>query len=72
MRGEIEGFLDVIIDDKPMICYDDSDDEDRVCFGRKKIFGDTMSVIASGQSGTPSGRTLQCMVKSTYTMIRMV
>lgn len=55
-EGEIEGFLDVIIDDKPMICYDDSDDEDRVCFGRKKIFGDTMSVIASGQSGTPSGR----------------
>lgn len=55
-EGEIEGFLDIIIDDKPMICYDDLDDEDRICFGRKKVNGDTMNVIASGQSGTPSGQ----------------
>lgn len=55
-EGEIEGFLDVIIDDKPMICYDNADDEDRICFGRKKVFGDTMNVIAGGQSGTPSGQ----------------
>lgn len=55
-EGEIEGFLDVYIDDAPMICYDESDDEDRVCFGRKKINGDTINVIASGQSGTPTGQ----------------
>ncbi len=56
-EGEIEGFLDVIIDDKPMICYDESDDTDRVCFGRKKINGDTMNTIASGQSGTPTSQS---------------
>lgn len=55
-EGEIEGFLDVIIDDKPMVCYDDADDEDRVCFGRKKVNGDTMNVVVSGQSGTPTGQ----------------
>lgn len=55
-EGEIEGFLDIFIDDAPMICYDESDDEDRVCFGRKKINGDTINVIASGQSGTPTGQ----------------
>lgn len=55
-EGEIEGFLDIIIDDKPMICFNDADDKDRVCFGRKQVNGDTMNVIASGQSGTPSGQ----------------
>jgi hypothetical protein len=55
-EGEIEGFLDIIIDDKPMICYNDADDDDRICFGRKQINGDTMNVIAGGQSGTPAGR----------------
>ena len=54
-EGEIEGFLDIIIDDKPMICFNDADDVDRVCFGRKQVNGDTMNVIAGGQSGTPSG-----------------
>lgn len=55
-EGEIEGFLDIIIDDKPMICFNDADDEDRICFGRKQINGDTMNVIASGPSGTPTAQ----------------
>lgn len=53
-EGEIEGFLDIIVDDRPLICYDDADDDARVCFGRKRINGDTMNRIASG-GGLSSG-----------------
>lgn len=54
-EGEIEGFLDVFVDDNPMICYDDADDADRVCFGRRKVVGDTIQKIASaGASSGPS------------------
>lgn len=52
-EGEIEGFTDIFVDDKPLICYDDADDEDRVCFGRRKYIGDTIQRIASG--GASSG-----------------
>ena len=51
-EGEIEGFTDVFVDDNPMICYDDADDADRVCFGRRRIFGDTIQRIASGGAST--------------------
>ena len=36
-EGEIEGILDIYIDDKPIICLDDQDDAGRVCFGRKRV-----------------------------------
>lgn len=52
-EGEIEGFLDIHIDDKPLICIDDKDDEGRVCFGRKRINGDTMNKLAVDSSGNP-------------------
>lgn len=51
-EGEIEGFTDIFVDDKPLICYDDADDEDRVCFGRRKYIGDTIQRIASGGAST--------------------
>lgn len=52
-EGEIEGFLDIHIDDKPLICIDDKDDEGRVCFGRKRVNGDTMNKLAVDASGNP-------------------
>ena len=52
-EGEIEGFLDIHIDDKPLVCIDDEDDQGRVCFGRKKINGDTMNVVAVDAAGNP-------------------
>lgn len=51
-EGEIEGFLDIFIDDNPIICYDDADDADRVCFGRRKNVGDTINKIAIGGAGS--------------------
>lgn len=52
-EGEIEGFLDIHIDDKPLICIDQDDDEGRVCFGRKRVNGDTMNILAVDSSGNP-------------------
>ena len=51
-EGEIEGFLDIFVDDNPLICYDDADDVDRVCFGRRKNLGDTIQKIASNGAST--------------------
>ena len=51
-EGEIEGFLDIFVDDNPLICYDDADDVDRVCFGRRKNIGDTIQRIASNGAST--------------------
>ena len=51
-EGEIEGFTDIFVDDNPLICYDDADDNDRVCFGRRKYMGDTIQRIASGGAST--------------------
>lgn len=51
-EGEIEGFLDIYIDDKPLICLDDADDEARVCFGRKRSVGNTMQSYASNSSSS--------------------
>lgn len=42
-EGEIEGFYDFYLDDAPIICTNDTDDEQRVCFGRKKVRGDTLN-----------------------------
>lgn len=52
-EGEIEGFLDIHIDDKPLVCIDQSDSDGRVCFGRKRVNGDTMNVLAVDSSGNP-------------------
>lgn len=51
-EGEIEGFTDIFVDGNPLICYDDSDDADRVCFGRRKYIGDTIQKIASNGAST--------------------
>ncbi len=55
-EGEIEGFLDFYIDDNPIICYDTEDTADRVCFGARRVFGDTIGTTAisdgAGQNGT--------------------
>lgn len=56
-EGEIEGFLDIYMDDKPLICIDDADDEARVCFGRKRVIGNTMNSYATGGSGDSSPST---------------
>ncbi len=52
-EGEISGFLDIYVDDKPLICIDDQDDESRVCFGRKRVVGDTINKLAVDSSGNP-------------------
>lgn len=52
-EGEIEGFLDIHVDGKPLVCIDDKDDEGRVCFGRKRVVGDTMNKLAVDASGKP-------------------
>lgn len=51
-EGEIEGFFDIYLDDAPIVCFDDSDADARVCFGRKSVNGDTLnSSVASGTGG---------------------
>ncbi|BAV81290.1 tail protein [Vibrio phage VCPH] len=45
-EGEIDGFLDIWMDDKPLICFDEADFNDRVCLGRKRESGDTIGVAA--------------------------
>lgn len=56
-EGEIEGFLDLTIDDKPIICYDDQDDEERVCFGRKRVAGNTISMAAPNPTSSTGPST---------------
>lgn len=51
-EGEIDGFLDFYFGDNPMICVNQEDSQARTCFGTKKIAGDTMQRIASGQPST--------------------
>lgn len=51
-EGEIEGFLDFHFGDAPMICMDAKDSEQRTCFGRKRLVGDTMQRLASGVPDT--------------------
>ncbi|WJZ69812.1 putative baseplate hub protein [Citrobacter phage YZU-L1] len=51
-EGEIDGFLDFYFGDVPMICIDPNDSKSRTCFGTKKVAGDTMQRIASGQSSS--------------------
>lgn len=48
-EGEIDGFLDLWMDDKPLICFDETDFQDRVCLGRKREDGDTIGVAAPVQ-----------------------
>lgn len=48
-EGEIEGFLDFQFGDAPMICVDSNDSKARTCFGVKRIAGDTMARLATGQ-----------------------
>lgn len=57
-EGEIEGFLDFYIDDKPIICYSDSDSEDRVCLGNRRTFGDTVGTVAVAGGEGPNGTTV--------------
>lgn len=51
-EGEIEGFLDFQFGDAPMICLDSNDTKARTCFGVKRIAGDTMARLATGQSSS--------------------
>ncbi|CAL9969286.1 central tail fiber J [Vibrio phage D260] len=52
-EGEIEGYLDFFLNDQPMVCYNDQDVNDRVCFGTKQTLGDTIaSVAVAGGEGT--------------------
>lgn len=55
-EGEIDGFLDIYLDDAPMVCFDATDSSDRGCVGRKKELGDTISVAApvTGDPTDPS------------------
>lgn len=43
-EGEIDGFLDIHLDDKPLVCQDSNDASERGCVGVKRYDGDTMSV----------------------------
>lgn len=52
-EGEIDGFLDFYIDDQPLICVNDTDGNNRVCFGNKRYRGDTISV-ARPVGGAPA------------------
>lgn len=53
-EGEIDGFLDLYIDDKPIICLDANDSQNRVCLGRKRGAGDTISIATPIGSAPPS------------------
>lgn len=45
-EGEIEGFLDIYFDDKPIICVSPDDTSQRACLGVKKERGDTIATTA--------------------------
>ena len=49
-EGGIEGFLDVYLDGKPSICWNDADENTRVCMGRKKDAGDTLNIYSQGNA----------------------
>ncbi len=42
-EGEIEGLLDIWLDDNPVVCFDTADAEGRPCTGRKRGSGDTIT-----------------------------
>lgn len=56
-EGEIEGFLDVYIDDKPIIAVSPSDEESRPTLGLKKDRGDTISIAQNSPNST-TGTTI--------------
>ena len=55
-EGEIDGFLDIWMDDAPMVCLDSTDSEERSCFGIKRAYGDTISIATPSQD--PSAPSL--------------
>jgi hypothetical protein len=42
-EGEIEGFYGLNFDDAPVVCYGEGDGEDRICFGSKRVTGNTLN-----------------------------
>lgn len=56
-EGEIESFLDIYFDDKPIICVDGADNDQRACIGRKRERGDTIASLDSNP--LPNGVTRQ-------------
>ena len=57
-EGEIEGFLDFYLDEKPIICYSTEDSEDRECLGSRYLFGDTIGTVAVEGGEGPNGTTV--------------
>lgn len=51
-EGEIDGFLDIWMEDKPLVCNDTNDADERACFGVKRGNGDTISVATPTQDPT--------------------
>jgi len=49
-EGEIDGFLDFYLDDKPIVCLDSTDAGDRACVGIKKYLGNTISIATPSQN----------------------
>ncbi len=65
-EGEIEGFLDLYLDDKPMICAGRQDTKiRRLCVGNKRSRGDTIS-IAEVSATTPDDGIIDTTVPSTH------
>lgn len=51
-EGEIDGFLDIWMDDKPLVCQDSTDSAERTCFGVKRNSGNTISIATPTEDPT--------------------
>lgn len=67
-EGEIDGFLDFYIDDKPIICTGEDDANNRVCFGRKRINGDTLAVAKPANDPVHANTTEPTKHGESYTI----
>lgn len=57
-EGEIEGYLDFLLNDQPIICYNAEDSEGRACLGSKQLFGDTIASVAVAGGEGENGCTI--------------
>lgn len=55
-EGEIEGLLDIWLDDNPTVCFDSNDAEGRPCIGTKRGTGST--IVGSDGAVTSHGSTI--------------
>jgi hypothetical protein len=57
-EGEIEGFYGLNFDDAPIVCYGEGDGEDRICFGSKRVVGNTLNNSLNPNDPTRTAATV--------------